>query len=424
MPTSGAVAAIRAGRSCFGAGSPCAACVVGFGISVTLPVGAGATRSCLAGTFAPGIRRRCLGRCDCSRTGPPETARPTGSGDWSCWRPASGGGIRCSGTSGIKFTKTPNSPATPWVVKSLPDGRRAYAEALLSVCESMSPTAVPAPALGVGGARRNLERRLRMILKERVPAQISRSVVLAVLLLGVLTLPAWTQLRTDAVQPPAAATDLTTDQPAPKPTDPVVPQPRKNTRFDSNVVNNTHPGHNNDHTAHSHAKSKVRQLESTILKLKHEISRLQRRKPSRARSPFGMVSQPAASNTTSPFGRVRGAAAPNEVVDSHTIILQRTTYRLPKARAKALEAFLKHHVKAKVLQFSIGTTQKAVRTTKSRLREPRRAGVENRTRNPHPHVRDPDDHDDPRRPEDDRTTDRDHAKRRPQGSARRAGTRS
>jgi len=60
-----------------------------------------------------------------------------------------------------------------WVVETLPDGRRAYAEALLTVCENLSPTA-PMPAIGIGsGARRNLERRLTMILKERVPFQMS-----------------------------------------------------------------------------------------------------------------------------------------------------------------------------------------------------------------------------------------------------------
>jgi hypothetical protein len=57
--------------------------------------------------------------------------------------------------------------------------------------------------------------------------------------------------------------------------------------------------------------------------------------------------------------RADGTAAANrkEVVATRTrtITLQRTTYRLPASRAKALEAFLKQHIQAEVLQIEIGT---------------------------------------------------------------------
>ena len=53
-----------------------------------------------------------------------------------------------------------------WVINTLPDGRRAYAEALLAVCAGVPVNPTPMPALGVSpGSRRALERRLVMIMQ-------------------------------------------------------------------------------------------------------------------------------------------------------------------------------------------------------------------------------------------------------------------
>jgi hypothetical protein len=81
-----------------------------------------------------------------------------------------------------------------WVVGTLPDGRRDYAAALLTVCECISRTAAPVPALGIrGGGRRALERRLTMILRDRNAFRMSRRGLFAALLLAGMTLPAWSQ---------------------------------------------------------------------------------------------------------------------------------------------------------------------------------------------------------------------------------------
>jgi beta-lactamase regulating signal transducer with metallopeptidase domain len=82
-----------------------------------------------------------------------------------------------------------------WVVGTLPSGRRAYAEALLAVCECMSSRrSAPAPALGVGtGGRRFLERRLAMILRDRVPLRLPRFGVAMIALFAIGTLPAFSQ---------------------------------------------------------------------------------------------------------------------------------------------------------------------------------------------------------------------------------------
>jgi hypothetical protein len=90
-----------------------------------------------------------------------------------------------------------------WVVQTLPNGRRDYADALLTVCQNYSHPAVPLPALGMGkSTRRTLERRLTIILRDRVPFRVSWWGMIAVLLLGFLTLPGWSQSKKESPQLP------------------------------------------------------------------------------------------------------------------------------------------------------------------------------------------------------------------------------
>jgi beta-lactamase regulating signal transducer with metallopeptidase domain/ribosomal protein L29 len=90
-----------------------------------------------------------------------------------------------------------------WVVQTLPNGRRDYADALLTVCQNYSHPAVPLPALGMGkSTRRTLERRLTMILRDRVPFRVSWWGMIAVLLLGVLILPSWSQSKEESPRLP------------------------------------------------------------------------------------------------------------------------------------------------------------------------------------------------------------------------------
>jgi hypothetical protein len=79
-----------------------------------------------------------------------------------------------------------------WVIETLPRSRRAYAEALLAVCELVSRRAVPAPALGMGGARQEIERRLTMILRESVPSRAPVRSLFGVVLLALIALPGFT----------------------------------------------------------------------------------------------------------------------------------------------------------------------------------------------------------------------------------------
>jgi beta-lactamase regulating signal transducer with metallopeptidase domain len=78
-----------------------------------------------------------------------------------------------------------------WAIRTVPDGRVPYAEALLDVCRTLSTTRSPAPALGVAGAGRFLERRVNMILQNRAPSRISVPVLLGACVLALLALPGW-----------------------------------------------------------------------------------------------------------------------------------------------------------------------------------------------------------------------------------------
>jgi beta-lactamase regulating signal transducer with metallopeptidase domain len=100
-----------------------------------------------------------------------------------------------------------------WVVSSIesaPNGRRAYAEALLSVCESMpdeSRRSSPILAMGANtGDRRFLERRLTMILRDHRPFRLSRIGVALIAFVFAGTLPAWTLRATPEPAPSSSAT--------------------------------------------------------------------------------------------------------------------------------------------------------------------------------------------------------------------------
>ena len=86
-----------------------------------------------------------------------------------------------------------------WVVWALPHERLSYAEALVRVCSEFSRVGSTSPALGVAGAGRFFERRLSMILYDRVSCRVSPPVMLAVGLLALLSLPSWTSATPSAL---------------------------------------------------------------------------------------------------------------------------------------------------------------------------------------------------------------------------------
>ncbi len=79
-----------------------------------------------------------------------------------------------------------------WVLWALPDDRLTYAESLIQIGSSKSPAATPAPSLGVAGSARSFERRLTMILGDRVACRVPARGLLGAACLTMLALPSWT----------------------------------------------------------------------------------------------------------------------------------------------------------------------------------------------------------------------------------------
>ncbi|MEX2142889.1 MAG: M56 family metallopeptidase [Pirellulales bacterium] len=98
-----------------------------------------------------------------------------------------------------------------WVIAQMPDDRTRYAKTLVDVCEFIS-LAKPATAPAVGmarGNRRSFERRLHMILRQRIAAKIPFIAWLSILCAALLVVPSFTTGQDPAPTPtdPAAASD-------------------------------------------------------------------------------------------------------------------------------------------------------------------------------------------------------------------------
>src|SRR5262249_556742 len=89
-----------------------------------------------------------------------------------------------------------------WVVGTLPGSRRAYAEALIEVSRLGSQTTSPMPGFGVGGSdRQGLEGRLAMIMRDGGAYRVPAAGLLAIGLLALLVLPAWSPGQKDDPKP-------------------------------------------------------------------------------------------------------------------------------------------------------------------------------------------------------------------------------
>ena len=113
-----------------------------------------------------------------------------------------------------------------WVLNVLPEERRTYAQTLVTVSEWVSRRALPGAALGMGaGVRLVFERRLKMILRERVPHRVTVPVLLCVCLIGLAALPGWSQDKPKPPAEPASPVAETKDTDTPALPAPVLPAP-------------------------------------------------------------------------------------------------------------------------------------------------------------------------------------------------------
>ncbi len=84
-----------------------------------------------------------------------------------------------------------------WVVRTLPENRLAYAEALFLVGSRSSRSGIPAPVLGAVGAGYLLERRLLMIVREHAGSRFATLASMGAVLLSLVASPSWSMAARD-----------------------------------------------------------------------------------------------------------------------------------------------------------------------------------------------------------------------------------
>jgi beta-lactamase regulating signal transducer with metallopeptidase domain len=242
-----------------------------------------------------------------------------------------------------------------WVVSLLPASRRAYAEALLEVSQLLSRSAAPVPALGMGGQRRDFERRLVMIMRERLACQVSRPALLVVGVLALIVLPGWSLgQKTAESEPQTAPPGTTAKGPAPKQEAP---------KADA-VVNllATVAELSQQEAAQPDRDKKLQELEKKLQDLLKEVQALRSSSsPKTKEDPQTQAIQTWLHLTA----RRQSAATLLEITREQPVVLKltRVTYPLPKDKAEALAAFLRQHVKASVLETKVEGDNLIVTTT-------------------------------------------------------------
>jgi beta-lactamase regulating signal transducer with metallopeptidase domain len=266
-----------------------------------------------------------------------------------------------------------------WVVTTLPETRRAFAEALIEVAQFTSSKRAPVPALGLGaGRRRDFERRLLMIMSAGVPCKLSWRGLVVVGLLAMTALPGWSpgQQGTEKPQPapPVAVPPLPSATPAP-------PLPAVAAPSGEAAPTAVEPPENAQATARSDAQNgpedRLKAIEDQLQALLKEVRGMRKggtRPPTpattvrpSASAGFQYVPTPAPTITAVP----PTAPAPGQVVfppprwDGGTISLTRASYDLPAAKAKALADLLQDskgptvEIKAEGDKVTVTTTPEA-----------------------------------------------------------------
>ncbi|HEY7158146.1 MAG TPA: M56 family metallopeptidase [Gemmataceae bacterium] len=250
------------------------------------------------------------------------------------------------------------------VIATLPDARRSYAEALLDVCQRQSWTAAATPVLGAAGRRRDLERRLVMIMRANVPGRLSPRVLVGIGLLGLIVLPAWTlgQVNTTAKDSKTAPVErdkqlqnlerklqetlkeVETQRKSPLSLDYGFPIQVTEPLYAYNFVDSGAVGSTD-------RDKKLQELEAKLKAILKEVQALRASKTTTksVTTEWNFDTEVVLENLT--------PVAPREVT------LSRTTYKLPAEKAEALGKFLQQHVKGVVMEVKVEGENLIVTTT-------------------------------------------------------------
>ncbi|HVX10217.1 MAG TPA: M56 family metallopeptidase [Pirellulales bacterium] len=275
-----------------------------------------------------------------------------------------------------------------WVVGLLPTGRRAYAQALIEVTEFVSLAAAVAPAVAMGNvARRTLERRLTMILRERTAYRVPLAGAALIGLSLLVVLPGWSGGQDATPRPDQgpynlptvpASTQVTADAAPTALPEPVLgasdvgitatvaeqPNPTNHLSAAQNAAPNAA-----GHPANSGGEDRIRELEAKLTQLLQDVQALRvgaasqgtpqvtTTEPVMTLGPAGsrILSQAAGYSLSQAAGHplafqprtITMNAARSYVVhrEDDIVTLTRAKYKLPDGAASALAAIVKDFVK-------------------------------------------------------------------------------
>jgi beta-lactamase regulating signal transducer with metallopeptidase domain len=221
-------------------------------------------------------------------------------------------------------------------VDSAPQARRAFAEALVEVVAGMARPVAAVPALGMATGRREVERRIAMILTGKIAGTAPRRWLLGALVLSALALPAWTVGRSQEKKDEKA--------------EPIGKEPAS-----------ALPVLDPEEPLSKERQDKIRDLELHIQKLQEELHQLRplpHAPPVPPPVPVGYYYEPVTTmrsdgSTVTTYRLVIGTGSRNvfyAVAPNDEISLSRVTYKLSAAKAKALAAVLGEHVKGVVME--------------------------------------------------------------------------
>jgi bla regulator protein BlaR1 len=251
-----------------------------------------------------------------------------------------------------------------WVLAVLPRARRAYAEALIQVCETVSKAAEPAPVLGVSGDPGDIQRRLTMIMRETVSCRVPPRALLALGALALLAIPGWSL----------------GDPPAP-------PEPGKRTDTSVLTIEEIQIGLDgllrleiDELKKQPDRDAKLAGIEAQVQTLLKEIQALKAERAAKtnenvrsastkalidaakARAEVEMQRKDLTEARKKLAEREKYARLKTETKDEE-IVLHRMSYNLPQAKAQALVKFLKTCVKSGRIECSVDGDKLFVTTT-------------------------------------------------------------
>jgi hypothetical protein len=257
-----------------------------------------------------------------------------------------------------------------WVLWALPGARRAYAEALIEVAQTLSRPAVPALAVGIGSGRRDFQRRLTMIMREQVPCRMSRLGWVLVGLLALVIIPGWS-LGQPTPKNEKPKPDLPNAKPAAE------NYFRVDVQYPDKAPANEKPGATN---ARSDYDQRLQALEGQLQALLKEVHALRGQAPGHAASYPAKFTADRDVKTerklvtgnyvappyymTQTYYQTLGKEAGKDTGDSVQVLtLARATYRLPAAKAQALANFLQEQLGSEIMEVKHDKDTLTVTTT-------------------------------------------------------------